>query len=442
MNEPTLNQHAGSMFQKLKQKIGPAIIVACIVLGPGSILTNSKIGCQFGFSMAWVLVVAGILMLAAIAAAARIGVGLKESPLTELGNRLGRPVAMLTGVTVFLIAACFQFGNNLGVLAGIEALTPLSDTARLGILVALNGVICVCLFGMKRLYQRIEQIMMLMMGLMLLGFVANLVMAQPSISEAISGLVPTLPEGLGSNFLPSVDVENSVDGKKVLFDPWLTIQGLLATTFSIAGAFYQAYLVREKGWGTSDLQNGFLDSVAGTSVLIGVAMMIMLTSATVLKGQVEPGELKSAADVALQLEPLFGSGAKWLFAIGLLAGASSSFLVNSVLGGTLLADGIGKDASLDSVWTKSFTVAALLIGMVVALGTTSEGRVPLIIFAQAMTVLGGPILIASLIYLGNTKTTAGGPTVPRTLTWINWVGAAVVIVLAFRTLVRIYLTLS
>jgi len=437
MNEPSV-----SIFQKLKQSIGPAIIVACIVLGPGSILTNSKIGCQFGFSLAWILVVAGILMLAAIAAAARIGVGLKETPLTELGNRLGRPVAMLTGVTVFLIAACFQFGNNLGVLAGIEALTPLSDTARIVILVALNGLICVCLFGMKSLYQRIEQIMMVMVGLMLLGFVANLLMAQPSIKEAIAGLVPTLPDNLGANFLPSVDAEKSIDGKKVLFDPWLTIQGLLATTFSIAGAFYQAYLVREKGWGKSDLQNGFVDSIAGTSVLIGVAMMIMLTSATVLKGTVEPGELKSAGDVAVQLEPLFGSAAKWLFAIGLLAGASSSFLVNSVLGGTFLSDGMGKDSSLDSVWTKVFTVAALLIGMVVALGTTAEGRVPLIIFAQAMTVLGGPILIASLIYLGNVKTQNGSPTVPRILTWINWAGAAVVLVLALRTLVRIFLTLN
>lgn len=437
MSEPSI-----SIFQRLKQKVGPAIIVACIVLGPGSILTNSKIGCQFGFSMAWVLLVAGILMLAAIAAASRIGVGLTESPLTELGNRLGRPVAMLTGITVFLIAACFQFGNNLGVLAGIETLTPLNDASRIAILVALNGLICVCLFGMKSLYQRIEQIMMVMVGLMLLGFVANLVMAQPSIGDAVAGLVPTLPDDLGANFLPSVDTEKSVAGKKVLFDPWLTIQGLLATTFSIAGAFYQAYLVREKGWGKSDLQNGFLDSLAGTSVLIGVAMMIMLTSATVLKGQVEPNELKSAGDVALQLEPLFGSAAKWLFAIGLLAGASSSFLVNSVLGGTFLSDGMGKDSSLDSFWTKSFTVAALLIGMVVALGTTAESRVPLIIFAQAMTVLGGPILIASLIYLGSVKTESGDPIVPRLLTWINWLGAAVVLLLALRTLIRIFITLT
>jgi Mn2+/Fe2+ NRAMP family transporter len=437
-----MSEPSASIFQKLKQKIGPAIIVACIVLGPGSILTNSKIGCQFGFSMAWVLLVAGVLMLAAVAAAARIGVGLKESPLTELGNRLGRPAATLTGVTVFLIAACFQFGNNLGVLAGIETLTPLNDTARMLILVALNGLICVCLFGMKSLYQRIEQIMMVMVGLMLLGFVANLVMARPSLNEAIAGLVPTLPDNLGANFFPTVDAEKSVEGKKVLFDPWLTIQGLLATTFSIAGAFYQAYLVREKGWGKSELQNGFLDSLAGTSVLIGVAMMIMLTSATVLKGQVAPGDLKSAGDVALQLEPLFGSTAKWLFAIGLLAGASSSFLVNSVLGGTFLSDGLGQDASLDSFWTKLYTVAALVIGMVVALGTTAQGRVPLIIFAQAMTVLGGPILIASLIYLGNVKAENGSPTVPRLLSWINWIGAAVVLALAVRTLIRIYLTLS
>lgn len=437
-----MNQRSQSVFQRVSQKVGPAIIVACIVLGPGSILTSSKIGCQFGFSMAWVLIGAGLLMLAAVAAAARIGVGLEETPLTELGNRLGRPIAMLTGINVFLIAACFQFSNNLGVLAGVEALTPLSVSGRMAFLIGLNGLIVVCLFQMKSLYKRIEQIMMILMGLMLLGFVANLIMAQPSIKEAFSGLIPQLPEGLGTNLLPQIDVENSTDQKKAFIDPWLTIQGLLATTFSIAGAFYQAYLVREKGWGKSDLQNGFLDSLAGTTVLIGVTLMIMLTSATVLKGHIEPSELKSASDVAIQLEPLFGSGAKWLFAIGLLAGAISSFLVNSILGGTFLADGMGQDSKLDSFWTKSYTIAALLLGMIVALSTTPEGRVPLIIFAQAMTVLGGPILIATLIFLGMVKRQDGKRVVPISFSLLNWVGAVVVVLLALRTLVRIFYTLT
>ena len=37
--------------------IGPAILIAAVVLGPGSILANSKVGWQYGYDMVWVLVV-------------------------------------------------------------------------------------------------------------------------------------------------------------------------------------------------------------------------------------------------------------------------------------------------------------------------------------------------------------------------------------------------
>ena len=35
--------------------LGPAVIVASVVLGPGSILSSSKVGAAYGFSMVWVL---------------------------------------------------------------------------------------------------------------------------------------------------------------------------------------------------------------------------------------------------------------------------------------------------------------------------------------------------------------------------------------------------
>jgi len=35
---------------------------------------------------------------------------------------------------------------------------------------------------------------------------------------------------------------STADGPKMI-DPWITLQGLIVTTFSIGGAFYQAYLV-------------------------------------------------------------------------------------------------------------------------------------------------------------------------------------------------------
>ena len=56
------------------RSIGPAIIVAAVVLGPGRILTSSKVGAQFGWFGVPVLMVAVILMIGMVALSARLGV--------------------------------------------------------------------------------------------------------------------------------------------------------------------------------------------------------------------------------------------------------------------------------------------------------------------------------------------------------------------------------
>jgi len=420
------------------RSVGPALIVACVVLGPGSILTSSKVGCQFGDSMVWLLILAGVLMVGAVAGAARVGVSFDHSPCTELAQRLGRPVAVLAGLSVFCIAACFQFSNNLGVLASIEPLVGMQSSWQAWLLVALNVALIGTLFGLKRLYPLLEKFMMVLVGAMLIGFAVNLLLARPSLTSAAAGLVPNLPPELEGSFWPKLIRDET--GTAQLLDPWIVVQGLLVTTFSIAGAFYQAYLVKEKGWTTAHLNQGLFDSVVGTSVLVLISLIIMITSATVLHGNINPGDLKSAADVALQLEPLFGVAAKWLFCLGIFAAALSSFLVNSMIGGTLLADGFGFDARIDSLWSKLFTTLVLLIGMLVALLTDPESRVPLIIFAQAMTVLGGPVLVFSLGYLlwrGNTENRLS---LPKWIGILMAVSTIVVLVLAGRTAWRLYLT--
>ena len=80
--------------------IGPAIIVASVVLGPGSIFTSSNVGNKYGYSMAWVLVVAGLLMVGMVALAGRLGVLLKGTICDELSTRLGRPVAAIIGIVL------------------------------------------------------------------------------------------------------------------------------------------------------------------------------------------------------------------------------------------------------------------------------------------------------------------------------------------------------
>lgn len=403
----------GAFFRSL----GPAIIVASVVLGPGSILSASKVGTQHGYAMIWVLVLAGVLMAGMTALAARLGVSFDGSLCDELCRRLGRPFAIVVGATIFGIATCFQFSNNLGVLAGLEPLVGegLGKTGQVVTLVALNGVIIGVLLGLRSVYRPIEKLMMIMMGLMLIGFAANLLFARPSLTGIAGGFVPRLPTG----------------GKMTDLLPLLA---MVATTFSIAGAFYQAYLVREKGWTTANLKQGLIDSLAGITVLVGITLIILTTAAAVLHGKIDPGELKSAAHVAMQLKPAFGSAAVILFAQGILAGAFSSFLVNAMIGGTMLADGFGLGSRLDQKWPKLFTVVSLLIGMGIAIliKTQDVSIVGLIIFAQALTVLGGPVLAFSLMYLATRPEMTGERRVPAWIMSVGWCACLITLAMAIK----------
>ncbi len=444
------------LLRFLRERFGPAIIIAAVVLGPGSILTSSKVGCQYGYAMMWVIIGAGLLMIGSTALSARLGASLDKTPCGELAEHLGRPVSVFIGVVLFLVVAAFQSSNNIAVLAAIEPYLSSGEKAgqaatsawvKTVILLGVNLIVVAALFWMKQLYAGLEKLMIALMTIMVVGFGINLFFAQPSITGILAGLIPSFPEVSGG-WLPRIEpplgTELAEGVKRQVSDPYWAVQGMTATTFSIAGAFYQAYLVKEKGWTKNELSKGLMDSITGIAALGLTTMMIMCTAAAVLHGKVEASELKSVTDVATSLQPLFGDFASLLFVLGIFAGAFSSFLVNAAIGGVLLSDGLGLGASLDQKWPKIFTVAALMFGMVVAYLASVSGmdRVALIVFAQALTVVGGPALAASIIYLAIGKPFREKVKAPGWMLILVIFGFCVVTLLTIRTAVGIYLKIQ
>ncbi len=391
--------------------IGPAIIVAAVVCGPGSILTASKVGATFGYTMTWALALAVILMLGATMLSAHLGVSCKGTPCDELASRLGRPAAVVVGVVVFLIAAGFQTSNNLAVMKALEPY--FGKSVQIICIVVLNGFLIAITYISRSLYTPIERAMKLFIGLMVLSFIVNCVATKPDLGAALKGLVPRLPDGEAS--------------KASIF----ALAGLVATTFSVAGAFYQAYLVRDKGWHLQDVKRRRLDSVVGILVLGGITFIIMLTAAAQFHGTEKAENLNSVTDIAQQLT-IFGSWGEIIFTVGIFAGALSSFYVNAMIGGRLLADGLGKGRSMDDQAVRHGTVAALVAGIPTALVAGNIAGINPIIVAQACTVLGVPALALTLIYLATRKDLAKKPN--AALVALAWVGLAVTLVLAYRTI--------
>ncbi len=383
------------------RSLGPAIIVASATLGPGCVLTASRNGYDYGYQTVWVLALAGVLLFALTALSARLGVGLRGTLCDELAAGLGRPVAALVGLSLFAINACFQFGINLGAVAALESFYEPDNSwgkvLPVAVITNMNVLVITALFGFRAFYQPVERLMKCLISLMVLGFAINIFFARPDWSEVAGGLVPRIP------------VLRNGDAAAPLGQRLQPMIAMFASTFAIGAAFYQAYLVRQKGWTLDDTRKGLIDSAVGISIVVLVTVMILATAASML--DVERGaEFATVADVARQLEPAFGAQAKVLFSLGIFAAACGAFLVNAMIGGTVMADGLGLGGSMDSLAPKIFTVLVLAIGMNVALYSVATGQRPvhLIVAIQAFTVLAGPILAGALTYLAFRRTLVPG----------------------------------
>jgi len=412
------------------RSIGPALITACVVFGPGSLLINSNVGAKYGYELLWLLLLTGVLMGTYTTMAARVGVVGGATPCTLVARRLGRPVAAVIGINLCLICSAFQFTNNLAVVVAAEALVP--KVPPVVVLIILNGLIIIFLFTAKHIYRLLERVMKIMVAVILLSFAINLILARPSLTGIIKGLVPGIPESI------SLGLPHKVEGQ--IEDPLLLIASLLGTTFSVAAALYQGNLVRERGWTIKEYLHGIGDSIAGVALLTTVSAVLMITTATVIPG-------KQADDIgvlAQSLQPLLGSTAYIIFCVGLFAVAMNPFLINAMIGGSILADGLGKPARLSDLWSRIFTVGVLLIGMVVAVLALRAGQRPvkLIIFGQALTVIGNPLMAATILWLANQKDIMGERRNTLILNVLGGVGFLVVLFMAIRVLILVILKLS
>ncbi len=271
-----------------------------------------------------------------------------------------------------------------------------------------------------------------MVGIVLCSFLINLLFARPDLPGVLKGLVPGIPEKL------SLGIPRILDG--VITDPMVLIASLFGTTFSVAGAFFQGNLVREKGWTREDYDRGVGDAVAGVGVLTLVSAIIMVTGATVILGK--PAD--NLASLASTLQPLLGTMAFTIFCVGLFPVALNPFLINAMIGGTALADGFGLPGKFSDFWPRMFTIIVLMTGFSMAsIGLWKQiPPVNLMIFGQAMTVIGNPLMAGTLLWLANRKTLMGARKNRIASNILGGVGLVVVLLLALRVLWFLYLRMT
>lgn len=355
-----------SLWNRLRARLGvlgPALFLAAVVLGPGSITLSTIAGSLYGYQLLWVPVLTTLFMILFTWLSARIGLVTGRTLFGATRTRYGSLVARVGGLFGFLAILAFQAGNTAAI--GFAGQALFGGSVRwwaLGFVLLAVGLIY-----LPDLYDRLESLVRVVVGLMMATFLGTLAVVGVDVPAAGRGLVPTFP-----------------DPESVFLS-----LGIAASTFSIVAAVYQSYLMREKEWGPERLEDENLDSFLGIAILGLMAAVILLTSAGAIHGTADP--VFSARGMARQLEPLVGPVAFYLFTVGFLFASLSSLVVNPLIGATLLADGFEANPSMDGPVVKRWTAGALAGGLV-AVWAFGGSPVELLRIAQGLAVVAFPLL--------------------------------------------------
>lgn len=388
-----------SLPHRIRQ-LGPGLITAALIFGPGSLTVTTKLGAGFGFKLLWVIPLVLVFMTAYTRMAARIGLQSKASLLEIIRMRYGKMAAILLGIGILGVTASFQAGNSIG--AGL-AFAELFGTPTVPWVIFFASIAIVFLF-FRSFYKLLERIMIGLVLLMLVSFLITLILSQPKLSLLFAGFIPSLPTG----------------------SELLTI-ALVASSFSTVAAFYQAYLVQEKGWGMQDLSTAVAESRNGIIILGLLSGMIMVCAAAVLHTAAIP--VNTASDLGLALEPIFGRFATVAFMIGFFAASFSSLIGNATIGGALLADAFGQGRQLSAWKVRLFIIGVIIFGATIAI---LFGKLPLqlIIFAQALTILIAPAAAIFMLLIANDQTVMGDAVQTRRMNIIPLIGLGMLLLLA------------
>lgn len=366
-------------------RLGPGLLVTAAFIGPGTITTASVAGANFGFALIWTLLFSVIATILLQSMAARLGVATGQDLAQALRAHIETP--LFKSLAIFLVisaigvgSAAYEAGNLSGASMGLIEIFPQVNAQLWTPLIAFLSAIL--LYSGK--HKVVENALILLVILMSLVFISTLVMAAPSLSDILAGFVPSMPEG-------------SVT----------TVLALVGTTIVPYNLFLHSGVLAARHDSESDKQKVIKETNIDTGVSItlgGVITLAILSTASVAFYGTDAGQI-SAANMAVQLEPLLGDAAHYFFAIGLFAAGLTSAITAPLAGAYAVCGMLGWSNKMDNVRFKSVAIVILLFGAAVA--SLGLDPVAVIIFAQAANGLLLPIVTTYLVWLVNQKAVMG-----------------------------------
>ncbi|MFA5919199.1 MAG: divalent metal cation transporter [Candidatus Nanopelagicaceae bacterium] len=352
--------------------MGPGMIAGLSDDDPAGITTYSQMGAKYGYRLLWVLVLSTLALILFQDLGARIGVVTRQGLIGLVRQKYGARSGVFSASSLILA----NIGTMTAEFAGIAAAGQLFGVSKY-LSVPVAGLL-VTFLVLRGSFGRVEKVFFILSAVFLSYVVAGF-MARPDWGQAFHGMVvPSMPFTRDAVFIATATLGTTLA-------PW----GL---------AFIQSYAV-DKRLTRDDLKLLRVDVWTGSLLTGIIGFFVIITCAATLNRQ-GIFTITDASQAAAALEPLAGTLAKELFAIGLIGAALLAASILPLSTAYSVSDLTGRPAALDD----GFREAPLFYGTFAAITVIAAGLIllpgaPLVTILLWTQVLNAVLLLPLLFYM-------------------------------------------
>ena len=387
--------------------IGPGAVITASFIGPGTVASCTRAGADFGYALLWTVLFSTIATIVLQEMSARLGIvtqnGLGEAIANTFENsKLKKISVWLVGISIVSGCAAYIAGDLAGTTLGLSTLIEV----KTNILAPIIGVVVLGLVY-KGSFKMLERLLTILVALMAIIFVTTMIITKPNLSEIFSGtFIPTVPEG--SIFM---------------------VIAIIGTTIVPYNFFIHTASAKNTWKNPDELELSKWDIYFSISTGGLITAAILITSAVMMRGVM----VKTAADLAIQLEPLLGKYAKYCLSLGIFAAGLSSAIATPLGASYTLAGLFGwKYDNSDN----RFKITNIMIVLMGILGSgTGFNPISLILFSQFLNGIILPVVVIYLVYSTSQKKLLGEYRNNKIQSTIGWIVAVISLILGGSSLI-------
>src|SRR5438477_5343836 len=391
---------------------GPGLLVAVGYMDPGNWATDLAGGAQFGYLLISVILISNLVAILLQHLALKLGIVTGRDLAQACRDHYSRPVSFALWVLCEIAIAACDLAEVIGSAIALNLLFGIPLVA--GVLITAGDVILVLLLQ-NRGFRLIEALVTTFILTIAICFGFNLVVAQPSISGMLSGLIP------------STQIVTNPDALYVSI-------GILGATVMPHNLYLHSSIVQTRAFERNDamkaqaIKYATIDSTMALLFAFFINASILILAAAAFYGT-KNANVTDIGNAYKLLSPVLGVPiASTFFAVALLASGQNSTLTGT-LAGQIVMEGF-LNIRLRPWMRRLITRLIAIVPAVIATAWFGQsGTAKLLVLSQVILSMQLSFAVIPLVIFTSSRAKMGEFVSPLWIKILAWLTAGIIVLL-------------